>query len=878
MKKNVRMRAVTALLMAVCMLLGCLTASAVQAEQYTDIKDHWAYDDIKWTLEQEIFLGTTPTTFCPESGMTRAMFVTVLYRFAQKMSFDTQTGENVFTDVPNGAWYTDAVCWAYQHDVAQGVSDTLFAPEQLISREQVAKVLYRFMTMELLPFYGMTFSDSLTFADAQSVSEWAKEPLKALSDKRVKLIGGFEDHTFRPDQVMTRAQTAALLHRTYDYLNLCTADASGGVQISILPNTVKLLQEAALPRNASRILTASMAKNEAEGMQFVLRAYEDLTNVKCTVSDLVNENGEMLEKVELFRQRYVSIKSQYTSSSSVTAGKYPDALVPMFDGSDGGLDNTYCDVSQGNNQGYWITATAAKGQSAGVYTGTVTLTCDQFDAPVYIPMEVTVWDFEIPTKNSYTTAFALWYTEEYYYKNGNCTSSSEALDIKKMYYEFFLNYRITSTNIPYKDGAVTSSNLEDFMTVLKSYVDREEVNGYRVPLTVNNYSVYTLDNQNLLKSLDAAGLLEKAYLYDLDEPIASTTANGELNPDDANYERVRRYASNIKMLFATSFDRKEDWHEYSLPVIVTTACAAYEPYIKDWCPLWYCKTPFNKYDVGMLSETEIREKQANGSTVWWYGCVTPSRPYPTYHIQDDLMTARLVHWMQRDTGATGEIYWATTLWGVWGRTNAQVDYIIDIWNNPYTLWGHNVAGDGLLAYPGTVNDSYVGRNVPVPTIRLESIRDGFEDYEYLTMLEEKYQAILARLGLTGVSADDLMNTYYEAVYDADEYIAGGKYDRDNPSLMLRVREIMAQDIMRQDEDVLVSVKNYGSNAAKKIISVYADADAKVVVDGKILTGQQTDGCYVYQTVVTVSGSEPVEKQIYVNGEAYTRILTPFYGA
>ena len=95
--------------------------------------------------------------------------------------------------------------------------------------------------------------------------------------------------------------------------------------------------------------------------------------------------------------------------------------------------------------------------------------------------------------------------------------------------------------------------------------------------------------------------------------------------------------------------------------------------------------------------------------------------------------------------------------------------------------------------------------------------------------------------------------------------------------MLRVREIKAQDIMRDDEDVIVAVSNTSDNGrTDKVISVYADENAKVVVNGKVLQGEAIDGCYVYSVEISLDDDTPVEQEIYVNGECYQRILTPSY--
>ena len=861
-----------ALLLSVCLLFGAFSVSAVKPGNYTDIANHWAYEDMAWTLEKELFLGVTPQSFQPDGGMTRAMFAVVMKRTAEALSITgTEAGENPYVDVAADAWYTEGVLWATANGLTQGTSENTFSPDMVITREMAATVLHRFLTETM----GMDLpAGDATFTDASQVSAWAIDAVNALSGEDVSLILGFEDDTFRPDVTVTRAETAALLHRLYAYANL---HGRSGVDIAILPNNIKTKQDEELPGNSASVLTANMAKNEAEGMQFVLRFDADVKNVKCEVSPLVNASGEMLEKVEMFRQHYVTIRAGSTIYKDVS-GKLADGLIPMYDGSDGALDNTKIDVDANLNQGYWVTVTSAENQSAGTYTGTVTVTYDGAD-PVYIPVSVEVWDFSIPTENSYTTAFALWYTPEYYYLHGNCTSA-DAVAINEMYYEFFLDYRITSTYIPYQDPVLNLENEDDYIETIRRYVEREEVNGYNIPLEWNGNTgaIYTPTNSEILIRLQEEGLLDKGYLYNIDEPIIPLNASGELDTSNIHYQKLSRYAMDVYRLMIDLYGAKpiDQWRQYPLPSIVTTACPELESFVKDWCPLWYQDSQTNKYDIRMMSEEEIRRRRAEGSTMWWYGCVTPSEPYPTYHIQDDLITARLVHWMQRDAGVTGEIYWATTLWGIWKGGDGQVHYDIDVWNNPYTIQS-DVAGDGLLAYPGTVTDEYVGRNVPVPTIRLETIRDGFEDYEYLTMLEEKYAAVAARLGLTSVDSDDIMDTYYQAVYQSHEYTADADYDRSNPELMLRVREIMAQDIMRDDEDVIVAVSNTSDNGrTDKVISVYADENAKVVVNGKVLQGEAIDGCYVYSVEISLDGDTPAEQEIYVNGECYQRILTPSY--
>ena len=196
-----------ALLLSVCLLFGAFSVSAVKPGNYTDIANHWAYEDMAWTLEKELFLGVTPQSFQPDGGMTRAMFAVVMQRTAEALSITgTEAGENPYTDVAAGTWYTEGVLWATANGLTQGTSDNTFSPDMVITREMAATVLHRFLTETM----GMRLpAGDATFTDASQVSAWAINAVNALSGEDVSLILGFEDDTFRPDVTVTRAETAA---------------------------------------------------------------------------------------------------------------------------------------------------------------------------------------------------------------------------------------------------------------------------------------------------------------------------------------------------------------------------------------------------------------------------------------------------------------------------------------------------------------------------------------------------------------------------------------------------------------------------------------------------------------------------------------------
>ena len=121
------------------------------------------------------------------------------------------------------------------------------------------------------------------------------------------------------------------------------------------------------------------------------------------------------------------------------------------------------------------------------------------------------------------------------------------------------------------------------------------------------------------------------------------------------------------------------------------------------------------------------DNKAAGEDIWWYHCNQPENPYPTAMLDDNLIAMRLVTWMQYDLDITGTLYWSVNYY-------QKLETAIvprDIWNDPVTMGRSN--GDGYLLYPGS---SY-GIDGPIGTLRLESIRESKEDYEYFWMLEQK---------------------------------------------------------------------------------------------------------------------------------------------
>lgn len=175
---------------------------------FTDVKDDaWYADSVAYAVKHGLFKGMTQTTFELETAMSRAMFVTVLYRMAGEP--DASKYDNPFDDVKDGAWYTDAVCWAAGNDIVRGVSATRFDPDADVTREQSATLLLRYANFKK---YDVSAKDDLAaFTDAGTVSSWAKDAVQWAVG--AKLIQGVTAKTIVPQGNATRAQVATILMR-----------------------------------------------------------------------------------------------------------------------------------------------------------------------------------------------------------------------------------------------------------------------------------------------------------------------------------------------------------------------------------------------------------------------------------------------------------------------------------------------------------------------------------------------------------------------------------------------------------------------------------------------------------------------------------------
>lgn len=181
------------------------TNSSSVSETFTDIStSSWYYDAVNKAYNNKWFSGLTENSFGPDNNMTRAMLVTVLGRFDNTV---INTTSNEFTDVPSDMYYAPYVSWAKESNIVNGMTETEFAPNSDITREQLAVMIYNY-----LKYKNVDMSSAINtteFTDNSEISSWANEAVNTV--KALGIVNGRPDGSFNPKGTATRAEIATIL-------------------------------------------------------------------------------------------------------------------------------------------------------------------------------------------------------------------------------------------------------------------------------------------------------------------------------------------------------------------------------------------------------------------------------------------------------------------------------------------------------------------------------------------------------------------------------------------------------------------------------------------------------------------------------------------
>ncbi len=178
------------------------------AKTFDDVHsiNHWAKANVDYVLEKGLMKGVSENMFDPDGNVTRAMLVTVLYRNEGEPAVNRSIP---FGDIDMGAYYANAVSWAKQNGIVMGVTENEFAPDESITREQIAAIMYRYAIYKGME--AVTLEENLHFEDSDKISEYAVSAMNWAVGSG--LMKGKSESALKPQDLATRAECAVILHR-----------------------------------------------------------------------------------------------------------------------------------------------------------------------------------------------------------------------------------------------------------------------------------------------------------------------------------------------------------------------------------------------------------------------------------------------------------------------------------------------------------------------------------------------------------------------------------------------------------------------------------------------------------------------------------------
>lgn len=180
--------------------------SGGQPVQFTDVNPNdWYWESVDYVVRNGLMVGTTASTFEPNADTTRGILVTILYR----MEGSPAVGESSFSDVESGLEYSDAVAWAAANNIVSGYSNWTFGPNDILTREQMAVILYRYANYK---GYDVSAQVNLSsYTDVGNISGYALDTMRWANAEN--LITGTSATSLAPAGSATRAQAATIMMR-----------------------------------------------------------------------------------------------------------------------------------------------------------------------------------------------------------------------------------------------------------------------------------------------------------------------------------------------------------------------------------------------------------------------------------------------------------------------------------------------------------------------------------------------------------------------------------------------------------------------------------------------------------------------------------------
>jgi len=508
---------------------------------------------------------------------------------------------------------------------------------------------------------------------------------------------------------ISKSITAARQTALSNMFRVGGAEGAGGFRVALAHSLQKIRRDGdVIDGVLSRRVRLTAARDETESFQLVVMPNgAPLTGVSVDAPPLKGAGGEV--PIEWKRVEYVETAPPGYPTDYV--GWWPDPLYPAGP----------FDVAATQRQPLWFTVSVPPEARPGVYRGEVVVR--QAKQSVAVPVELTVRSFRLPRPGTLATAFGLYASVLTQWYHGNAPYQEVMTPMQYLpWCEFLGKYRLAPKNFA-REFVNTTKNDDGTVTV-----DMSALQKLVTPLTLKYFAPYSFcmhrtpvgnalgtgEGRTSANDPDVAaatvkayadewrrqGFPGEAYLYGYDEPRRE------------HYDFLRQAYSKIKAV-APEFPIMQTLGDPN-PVELAGL-------VDIWCPLSSrLDTPF------------YTERLRAGDTLWTYTCCSPKHPYANFFIDRPAVEHRVLFWQTRQYGATGFLYWCVCYWDGPPNADSGEPHFPDVplhWKDIGTYKSYKDNGDGWLLYPGP-------HFTPWPSVRLEVIRDGIEDYEYLVLLSK----------------------------------------------------------------------------------------------------------------------------------------------
>ena len=518
----------------------------------------------------------------------------------------------------------------------------------------------------------------------------------------------------------------------FDFPAQAATDEDGALGIYFASSMLRIAREDVAKHGTTEGVIYT-AKNEIEDAHILVTSAESRSKLTFDVGEIKNAAGDVLDREVRYGYYYDNviwrnldyIPNDYSNYiSGYWADPYPE------------LRSTF-DINANESQSFIVKVKTTAATAAGWYSAPVRVLDEGGRELKKTTLRVYVWNFAIDdhdlsrtTLDTYSQGLAGFFGSRFDKKYFNGENWQPWY---KKWYDYVLENKMNTAELPYE---ITDDRVDE-------YLDDPRVTSF-ITQTGNQLNCWYEEGTapalrakyNKLKQKDE--WLDKAYIYTVDEPWNVEGAERvrtqwnfakEILDDIIGENRFQTIVPYYNNWFQ---EEKMDMTEYMWDFcnVFCPDAVCFSPAVKkleriknkDKYPQWGVypeDKQIDKYGEYGPRYESLRER---GDKMWWYICVTPVYPAPNFFITYQGAWSRIVLWQQYNVHADGFLYWSMIMWNMGEHDNRYI-----------TLKRVN-GGDGLLLYPGTF---WYGSDepLPVPSIRFEVVRDGFEDYAYMRQIE-----------------------------------------------------------------------------------------------------------------------------------------------